>query len=128
MRFLGPVALIGAIVLLVKLASDSAAAREGKRNQWRTIKTGTFDRVSYGVKHVEKAENEYGFGRDSGYRLRYRTAKEDVTTVIFEDGSTILLEGQVEVPFARGALISVSENGLGERSVFLASPGTVYQQ
>ena len=119
--FLKPVGIVvgvvGLLVLLGYGSLENAKTREAKRNTWRTIRSGEFARAEFGVRHVEKLHDEYGIGRDSGARWRYRTAKEDITTIFFRDGSSLVLDGQVETPFATGAIIVISENGLGERSV-----------
>lgn len=118
LKFLGLGAVvIGVGVGLWKLAKEAVRADAILRNRWTTIKSGFFDCVKYDVRHVEKREDEYGIGRGQSLRWRYRTAKEDITLVVFEDGTSIILNGKMEIPYAKGTQISIRENGLCERQV-----------
>lgn len=124
MRYIGTIGVVavigGILVLASKLGAQLNQERDRKRNSWHQVKAGRFAGTSFDVRHVERAENEYGIGRNHEYRVRYRTAKEDITVVRFEDGATCVLDGQVEVLFSVGAEIRVEENLLGERRVVLA--------
>lgn len=121
LRILKPVgiilALAGVVVILGWGGAECERERQLKRNTWRVVRSGEFARAEFGVRHIEKREDEYGVGRGHEIRWRYRTAKEDITTIYFKDGSSVVLDGQIETPFAIGSMISVSENLLGERCV-----------
>lgn len=57
------VAVVGFVVLLFWGSAINSREREAKRNTWRTIRSGEFGRAEFGVRHVEKLQDEYGLGR-----------------------------------------------------------------
>lgn len=98
--------LVVFLVIILSLALlTSWAINTGNKQAaaWRLIATGIFDHAEYETYYVRVHHGS--------------TSRSVVMAVSFTDGRAYEINGRCDVPFPRGTLIDVMENGLGYRKV-----------
>jgi hypothetical protein len=101
----------GVVGLLYFLHKDY----EKRRLNTRVIAEGAFDSAEYKTRHATRPDW-------SGGQYRDKPKKENITVIRFTDGSSVVVDGYIDIAYAKGTKISVEENGLGERTVCMALP------
>lgn len=112
--------LLGAAGVIAAVCYGEHRWTQNRRKEIHTVHTGAFSHIKYEVEHetnyvpgiyyggYPRGGTQYGPGHK-------QNILNDVSVVHMEDGSSVILEGKIDVLFAKGTQIVVKENGLGTR-------------